>query len=61
MSLDREIDTDITLALRPKDPSNSDHLFKGVDNHLANWDLVTFTSLQKDGDEALAMINSLLP
>ena len=65
-TLDKEIDKGLTLQesildLRPKDTSRSDRLFKGVDHHFANWNLVTFTCLQKDGDEALATINSLLP
>ena len=66
VSLDKEIDKGITLrerilALRPQDKSRSDRLFKGVDHHFANHNLVTFTCLQKDGDEAMALINSLLP
>ena len=66
VALDKEIEKNITLrekilALRPHDTERSDRLFKGVDHHYANWDLVTFTCLQKDGDEALATINSLLP
>ena len=64
--LDREIAKGITLRelildLKPQDTTRSDRLFKGVDTHYANYDLTTFTCLQKDGDEALAIINSILP
>ena len=65
VALDREIAKgtilrERILALKPLDPTRSDRLFKGVDNHYANSDLTTFTCLQKDGDEAMATINSLL-
>ena len=53
-ALDREIDKGVTLrewilALWPQDMSRTDRPFKGVDHHFANWDLVTFTCLQKTG------------
>ena len=66
VSLDKEIDKGTTLrehilAMRPQDATRTDCLFKGVDRHFAIWDLVTFTCLQKEGDKAMATINSLLP